>query len=113
MNILFKILEQVEVTPLESPTWAWIILIVVLTTPWIGLIVYLITLKYRVRVFVNNHLISTVYLKAGESILDKLVLPYKENCEVVLYLDEELTRPLLEDKMPKSNLKLYVKYIEE
>ena len=112
MKLILNMLEQVEQAPLESPTWAWVILLIVLTTPWIGLIVYLITIKYRVRIFVNGHLVSTTYLKAGESIKDKVIMPYKENSEAVLYLDEDLTEPLQEDKMPKQNLKLYVKYIE-
>lgn len=112
MNLLFKLLTEVEPAPLESPVWAWVLLVVLLTTPWLGLIYYLITLKYRVRVFVNGHLFSTTYLKAGQSISNSVIIPYKEYHDVVLYLDEELTTPLLDDSMPKQNLKLYVNYVE-
>jgi hypothetical protein len=112
MKLIFNILADSQMAPLESPTWAWIILLVILTLPWIGLIVYVCTLKYRVRIFVNGHLISTTYLKAGQSIRDHVILPYLENTFVELYLDENLTEKFVQDEMPKQNLKLYVKYIE-
>ena len=87
MNLLFKLLTEVEPAPLESPVWAWVLLVVLLTTPWLGLIYYLITLKYRVRVFVNGHLLSTTYLKAGQSISNSVIIPYKEYQDIIQHHD--------------------------
>lgn len=110
MNIIYFLTESNEIVQLESPIWAWIILLVLLTTPWIGLIVYLCRLKYRVRVFVFDHLFSTAYLKKNQSIRQSIVLPTSDNCYIELYLDPEFTEPLVVDEMPKQNLKIYVKY---
>ena len=112
MKFNFNFLAENQPIGLESPDWYWYILLVILFLPWIFLIIYICTMKYRVRIFVNGHLVSTTYLKAGEVIRDRVIVPYQENCLTVLYLDEELTEEFVAEKMPKQNLKLYVKYVD-
>ena len=110
---LFNILADSKSTDLNSPIWMWVILLIILASPWVALLVYALTVKYRVRVFSNDHLISTVYLKSGQSIKDTVPLPSINGYEIEgLYLDPEFTEILSYDAMPKQNLKLYVKWIE-
>lgn len=103
-------------TQLNAPTWWWVgmfVLIAVLALPWIALLIYSLTVKYRVRVYSNGFLVSTQKFKA-KTPLSELQLPTKEGYIIEgLYRDEEFILPLEHEVMPKQNLKLYIKWQEK
>lgn len=115
MNILFNILAEAEqFNPPKSFYIGLIALMVVLILPWIFLLIYCLTLKYRVRVFSDNILIGTYYFKAGVQFLPLIEMPSREGSHVEgLYLDSEFKLPLEYQTMPKKNLKIYIKWIKE
>lgn len=100
----------------DAPTWWWVgmsILIAVLALPWIALLIYSLTVKYRVRVYSNGFLVSTQKFKA-KTPLSELQLPSKEGYVIEgLYRDEEMILPLEHEVMPKQNLKIYIKWQEK
>lgn len=99
----------------DPPSYWWptmIAIIVVLFIPWIVLFVYCIRVKYRVRLFSDGVLVSTYMFKANTP-LTEVKMPEKEGYHIEgLYRDEEFMLPLEYDKMPKRNLKLYIKWVK-
>lgn len=96
------------------PTVRWYIgmgmLILLLFAPWIFLIVYANTLKYRIRVFSGETLIATYYYKKNEPIA-KIDVPTVGEFKVEgLYLDSDFYTPFTYTIMPKQYLKVYVKW---
>lgn len=111
--LLFYFLENVDAsTDFNPPSSFWIgmgILLAILFIPWIVLLVYALTVKYRVRVFNQGHLIATYKFKANEEI--KIDLPSRQGYEVEgLYRDDTFMLPLEYHQMPKKNLKIYIKW---
>lgn len=96
-----------------APVWWWVgmaIIIAVLSIPWIVLLIYSLTVKYRVRIYSNGFLVSTQKFKA-KTPLSELELPKNEGFTIEgLYIDEEFILPLEYEVMPKQNLKIYVKW---
>lgn len=105
-------LPEVKVMP-DAPWWWWLgmsLLIAILALPWIGLLIYSLTVKYRVRVYSNGFLIIDKKLKA-KTPLSVLELPTKDGYVIEgLYRDEEFILPLEDEVMPKKNLKIYIKW---
>lgn len=106
------LVETTQNTDFNPPTSFWIgmgILIVILLVPWIVLLVYTLTLKYRIRVFSGDHLVATYMLKADQKICIKY--PRRDGYEVEgLYRDDTFMLPFEYKKMPKQNLKVYIKW---
>ncbi|MCI6508018.1 MAG: hypothetical protein PUH11_07470 [Bacilli bacterium] len=117
MNKLFLFLENMpnqEFDPPKSFYVGVIIIIAILCIPWIALLIYALTLKYRVRLFSDNILIGTYKFKKGEKFLEKMELPTRKGCKIEgLYRDEEFMLPLEFEEMPNRNIKLYIKWVRE
>lgn len=111
MSMIYNLLAS---SP-APPTWWWpciIALIAVLFIPWIVLLIYALTVKYRVRLYSEGNLIGTYKFKKNTP-LSEIKLPERKGYVVEgLYRDEEFILPLEFDKMPNKNLKLYIKWIE-
>lgn len=111
MSMIYNLLAS---SP-APPTWWWpciIALIAVLFIPWIVLLIYALTVKYRVRLYSEGNLIGTYKFKKN-TLLSEIKLPERKGYVVEgLYRDEEFMLPLEFDKMPNKNLKLYIKWIE-
>lgn len=100
-----------------TPTVRWYIgmgmLVLLLFAPWIFLIIYANTLKYRIRVFSGDSLIATYYYKKNDPIAP-INIPDAPGFKVEgLYLDPDFYTPFTYEKMPKQYLKVYVKWIKE
>jgi len=115
MNLINLLAEEVQ--PFNPTTsfyvgfWA---LILILLLPWVFLLVYCLTLKYRIRLFSGNILVGSYKLKANAPILASIELPKRNGYKIEgLYRDEEFMLPLEYEKMPKENLKIYIKWVEE
>lgn len=110
-KVLYLLTESTE----QPPSYWWptmIAIIIILFIPWAVLFVYCLTLKYRVRLYSDGFLINTYMFKANTP-LSEIKLPEKEGYHIEgLYRDEEFMLPLEYDKMPKKNLKLYIKWIK-
>ena len=68
----------------------------------IGIVIYFLNLKYRIRYFVNGQLVNTVYYKKNASISQ-----YTYNEIENWYVDEECTEIFVQTTMPDKNIKLY------
>ncbi len=83
-----------------------IIVILLGILPWIALIIYLCTMKYRIRYFVNGQLVHTVYYKRKQSIQ-----PYQYQTENQTidqwYQDAEGKQPFVLEQMPSENIRVY------
>lgn len=114
MKKLLLLLEVVEETEFNPPSSFYIglgILLFILIIPWIALLIYCLTLKYRVRLFSDGILIGTYKFKAGTEFVSLLEIPVRHDSQVEgLYRDDSFMLPLEFEKMPKENLKLYIKW---
>lgn len=111
--MILNLLTQNE--PFE-PTIGWYITVAILAllciAPWIGLIIYSFTKKFRIRFYDNNILVDTKMLKKNEDIVFPALT--KEGYEVAgWYLDQEFTKKFVETKMVPRFLKVYVKWSEK
>lgn len=83
-----------------------IIVILLGILPWIALIIYLCTMKYRIRYFVNGQLVHTIYYKRKQSIQ-----PYQYQTENQTidqwYQDAEGKQSFVLEQMPSENIRVY------
>lgn len=83
-----------------------IIVILLGILPWIVLIIYLCTMKYRIRYFVEGQLVHTIYYKRKQSIQ-----PYQYQIENQTidqwYQDAEGTQLFVLEQMPPENIRVY------
>ena len=99
-----------DVVPADELGKNWdtfkIIVVLLGILPWIALITYLCTMKYRIRYFVNGQLVHTVYYKRKQSIQ-----PYQyqiENQKIdQWYQDAACTQQFVLEQMPSENIKVY------
>ncbi|MCM1259577.1 MAG: hypothetical protein NC182_01370 [Prevotella sp.] len=83
-----------------------IIVILLGILPWIALIIYLCTMKYRIRYFVEGQLVHTVYYKRKQPIQ-----PYQYQTENQTidqwYQDVDGTQLFVLEQMPAENIRVY------
>lgn len=83
-----------------------IIVILLGILPWIALIIYLCTMKYRIRYFVDGQLVHTIYYKRKQPIQ-----PYQYQMESRTidrwYQDANGTQLFVLEQMPSENIRVY------
>ncbi len=109
INILKTFLENAgDIVPADELGKNWTLFVifvcVIVTLPWIALIIYSIFFKkYRVRYFYNNECVHTEYYKKGQNVN---LLVYQN---VEWYLDSDLTEKVLSYTIEDKNIKLFGK----
>ena len=97
----------------DAPWWWWVglfAIVAILSIPWIWLLIYSLTVKYRVRVYSNGFLIIDKKLKA-KTPLSELELPKRDGYIIEgIYRDPTFMLPLEDEVMPRKNLKLYIRW---